>query len=120
MDDAPKVSIETDVPTMSALVEARRSLLSNNQREKSGSSKQEFPTVLGRFPGSINEVSKSPKEHEKQQGHLAADSQQKEDGRTSSNDPVLVSSWTLYFTFSSKLLIFFSKLMCNSNIHCQV
>ena len=93
LDDAPKVSIGADLPTMSSLVAARRSLLSEDRREKSGSSQSEVSKLIVRFPGSFKEPSGSTiQQDQKHQMQAAGRCTQKEDGRTSSKDPVLVSS----------------------------
>ncbi|KAF8409259.1 hypothetical protein HHK36_005333 [Tetracentron sinense] len=90
LDDASKVSTGADLSTLSGLVAARRSLLSEDRRENSGPSQPEATHLIGRFPGSFNDASES---NRKQDGkhHIQglASSHQKEDGRTSSKEPIL-------------------------------
>ncbi|KAJ4832696.1 hypothetical protein Tsubulata_010106 [Turnera subulata] len=90
-DDAPKISTGADLSTMSSLVAARRSLLAEDRRERSGPSQQEVPKLMARFPGSFKEASESFIQQDSKY-HLqgVAGSHQKEDGRTSTKDPVLV------------------------------
>lgn len=94
LDDAPKVSTGADLSTtMSNLVAARRSLLSEDRREKSGLTQPEMSKLIVRFPGSFKEASEPTIEQDqKHQIQGATRSTQKEDGRTNSKDPVLVSS----------------------------
>lgn len=93
-DDAPKISTGADLSTMSSIVAARRSLLSEDRRERSGSSQLEAPKLMARFPGSFKEASESfIQQDQKHPSHGVAGSHQKEDGRASNKDPVLVSSW---------------------------
>ncbi|KAJ9671633.1 hypothetical protein PVL29_025371 [Vitis rotundifolia] len=102
LDDAPKVSTGADLSTMSSLVAARRSLLSEDRREKSGSSQPDVSKLIVRFPGSFKEASESTiQQDQRHQMQGAGRCTQKEDGRTSSKDPVLVSSWT-YAVFLNK------------------
>ncbi|KAF8409252.1 hypothetical protein HHK36_005326 [Tetracentron sinense] len=90
LDDASKVSTGADLSTLSGLVAARRTLLSEDRRENSGPSQPEATHLIGRFPGSFNDASES---NRKQDGkhHIQglASSHQKEDGRTSSKEPIL-------------------------------
>ncbi|KAK9269193.1 hypothetical protein L1049_000962 [Liquidambar formosana] len=90
-DDAPKISTGADLSTMPGLVAPRRSLLSEERREKSGPSQAEVPKLIGRFPGSFKEASESMI-HQDQKHHTqgVAGSHQKEDGRTSNKDPILL------------------------------
>ncbi|KAF2286030.1 hypothetical protein GH714_009809 [Hevea brasiliensis] len=90
LDDAPKVSTGADLSTMSGLVAARRSLLSEDHRERSGPSQPEVPKLMARFPGSFKEASESLVQDQKHYSQGIASSHQKEDGRISNNDPVLV------------------------------
>eukprot|EP00257_Ricinus_communis_P023483 XP_015583478.1 probable serine/threonine-protein kinase At1g54610 isoform X1 [Ricinus communis] len=101
-DDAPKVSTGADLSTVSGLVAARRSLLSEDRRERSGSSQPEVPKLMSRFPGSFKEVSESFV-HQDQKLQGVASSHQK-DGRISNNDPVLVSSLIHILIFLSSPL----------------
>lgn len=91
-NDAPKISNGADSSTMSGLLAARRSLVSENRREKSGLSQPEAPKIIGRFPGSFKEVSDSAmrqdQKHHMQGGGTC--SHINEDGRTSNKDPVLL------------------------------
>ncbi|XP_065862087.1 probable serine/threonine-protein kinase At1g54610 [Euphorbia lathyris] len=90
-DDATKVSAGADLSTMSGLVAARRSLLSDDRREKSSSSQVEVPKLMARFPGSFKESSESFVQHDqKHQCQGTSGSHQKDDGRSNNNDPVLV------------------------------
>ena len=102
LDDAPKVSTGADLSTLSSLVAARRSLLSEDRREKSGSSQPDVSKLIVRFPGSFKEASESTiQQDQKHQMQGAGRCTQKEDGRMTSKDPVLVSSWT-YAVFLNK------------------
>lgn len=91
-DDAPKISVGGDISTMSHLVAARRSLLSDDRRERSRSSQVESPKLISRFPGSFKEVSESLMQRD-QKHHICGpvDPPHKEDRRVSNKDPVLVS-----------------------------
>ncbi|MED6143546.1 hypothetical protein PIB30_007159 [Stylosanthes scabra] len=88
-DDAPKISMGGggDLSTISGLVAARRSMLSDDRRERSGSSHVEAPKLITRFPGSFKEASESLMQQD-QKHHAHAP--QKEEGRVNSKDPVLV------------------------------
>ncbi|OIW11539.1 hypothetical protein TanjilG_26905 [Lupinus angustifolius] len=86
-DDAPKISMGGDLSTMSGLVAARRSMLSDDRRERSGSSQLEAPKLISRFPGSFKEASE-PLMQQDQKHHPHAP--QKEEGRGSNKDPILV------------------------------
>uniref|UniRef100_A0A5B6YZ00 Protein kinase domain-containing protein n=1 Tax=Davidia involucrata TaxID=16924 RepID=A0A5B6YZ00_DAVIN len=91
MDDAPKISTGADLSTMSGLVAARRSLLSEERREKFGPSQQEVPKLIGRFPGSFKEASESmTKQDQKIHTHSITGSHQNDDGRTGDRDPILL------------------------------
>ncbi|KAL6314710.1 hypothetical protein AAG906_027057 [Vitis piasezkii] len=91
LDDAPKVSTGADLSTMSSLVAARRSLLSEDRREKSGSSQPDVSKLIVRFPGSFKEASESTiQQDQKHQMQGAGRCTQKEDGRMTSKDPVLL------------------------------
>ncbi|XP_057461627.1 probable serine/threonine-protein kinase At1g54610 [Actinidia eriantha] len=87
MDEAPKISNGADLSTVSSLVAARRSALSEDHREKPGPSQQDVPKLITRFPGSFKESSETLM---KQDQKIHTQSRQNEDGRTSSKDPVLV------------------------------
>lgn len=91
LDDAPKTSTGADLSSMSGLVAARRSLLSDERRDKFGPSQPEVPKLICRFPGSFKDTSESMM-HQDQKSHIqgVSGSHQKEDGRTSSKDPVLL------------------------------
>lgn len=95
-EEAPKVSTGVELSAMSGLVAARRSLLSEEHREKSGTSQQEVSKLYARFPGSFKEASNSMMKQD-QRNHAGEGSCQNEDGRTGNNDPVLVSN--LQFSF---------------------
>ncbi|RVW71970.1 hypothetical protein CK203_052570 [Vitis vinifera] len=91
LDDAPKVSTGADLSTLSSLVAARRSLLSEDRREKSGSSQPDVSKLIVRFPGSFKEASESTiQQDQKHQMQGAGRCTQKEDGRMTSKDPVLL------------------------------
>ncbi|XP_057973042.1 probable serine/threonine-protein kinase At1g54610 [Malania oleifera] len=90
LDDVSKISSGADMSTMSGLV-AGRSLLSEDRREKSGPSQPEVPKLIGRFSGSFKEASESTaQQDQRHHGQGFVGSQQKEDGRTSNKDPVLL------------------------------
>lgn len=104
-DDAPKVSVGADLSTMSGLVAARRSMLAEDYRDRSSSSQPEVPKVMGRFPGSFKEGSDSLLQDQKPHTQVVGPNQ-KEDGRLSSKDPILVSSLTSpHSSFHSGLLL---------------
>lgn len=97
-DDAPKVSTGADLSSMSGLVAARRSLLSEDRRDRSGSSQQEVPKLIARFPGSFKETSESlMQQDQKDHSQGAAVCHQKEDGSIVNNDPIMVSITGPYF-----------------------
>lgn len=80
---------------MPGLVAGRRSLLSEDRREKSGPSQHEVPRLISRFPGSFKEASESMmRQDQKIHTQSVAIPRQNEDGRSSSKDPVLVSTYT--------------------------
>ncbi|XVF04226.1 hypothetical protein REPUB_Repub05bG0064100 [Reevesia pubescens] len=86
LDDAPKISTGADLSMVSGLVAARRSsLMSEDCRERFGSSQSEAPKMIARFPGSFKEASESFIQQDPK--HNA---QQKEDGRSNNKDPVLL------------------------------
>ncbi|PSS16179.1 Serine/threonine-protein kinase [Actinidia chinensis var. chinensis] len=87
MDEAPKISNGSDLSTVSSLVAARRSTLSEDHREKPGPSQQDVLKLITRFPGSFKESSETLL---KQDQKVHMQSHQNEDGRTSSKDPVLL------------------------------
>ncbi|KAK0600874.1 hypothetical protein LWI29_019066 [Acer saccharum] len=90
-DDAPKISTGGDLPTMSGLVAARRSLLSEDRRERSGPSQSEVPKLIARFPGSFKEASESMiQQDQKHHSQGVTASHQKEDGRNGNKDPILL------------------------------
>lgn len=64
MEDAPKISTGEDLLTMSGLVTARRSLLSEDHRDRFGISQHEGPKLVGRFPGSFKETSDSTRKQD--------------------------------------------------------
>ena len=108
-DDDPKISTGADLSTMSSLVAARRSLLSEDHKERSGLSQQEVPKLMARFPGSFKETSESFTQQDlKHLSQGGAGSHQKEDGRNSSKNPVLVS---LRNTFQFSALLLFKFLL---------
>ncbi|XP_059662650.1 probable serine/threonine-protein kinase At1g54610 [Cornus florida] len=91
LDDAPKISMGADLSAMSGLVAARRNLLSEECRGKTGHSQQEVPKLIGRFPGSFKEASETMiKRNQKVQGQNVAGGHQNDDGRNSKNDPIML------------------------------
>ncbi|KAK7272540.1 hypothetical protein RJT34_29198 [Clitoria ternatea] len=86
-DDAPKISMGGDLSTISGLVAARRSMLSDDRRERSGSSQADAPKLISRFPGSFKEASESTTEKDQKHNVHAS---QKEEGRGSNKDSNLV------------------------------
>ncbi|XP_054812321.1 probable serine/threonine-protein kinase At1g54610 [Prosopis cineraria] len=86
-DDAPKISNGGDLSAMSGLVAARRSMLSDDRKERSASSHTEVPKLISRFPGSLKEASESLMQHE--QKHAGAPPQ-KEEARGNNKDPIPV------------------------------
>lgn len=95
---------------MSGLVAARKSMLSDDRRERSGSSQAEVPKLMSRFPGSLKEASESLMQQD-QKHHLqgVAAPPPKEEGRGSNKDPILVSS--LLFSFLP-VLSFLLSMVC--------
>lgn len=68
-------------------------MLSDDRRERSGSSQAEVPKLISRFPGSLKEASESLVQHDQKhllQGVIVPPP--KEEGRSSNKDPILVSS----------------------------
>ncbi|KOM32804.1 hypothetical protein LR48_Vigan01g236000 [Vigna angularis] len=82
-EDAPKVSMGGDLSTISGLVAARRSMLSDDRRERSASSQADAQKLISRFPGSFKEASESMTQQDQKNNHAHAP--QKEEGRASSN-----------------------------------
>uniref|UniRef100_A0A6M2ECC1 Protein kinase domain-containing protein n=1 Tax=Populus davidiana TaxID=266767 RepID=A0A6M2ECC1_9ROSI len=90
-DDAPKIYTGADLSTISSLEAVRRSLLSEDHRERSGLSQPEVPKLMARFPGSFKETLESfAQQDPKHLSQGVAGSLQKEDGRNNSKDPVLL------------------------------
>ncbi|XP_073158945.1 probable serine/threonine-protein kinase At1g54610 [Henckelia pumila] len=87
MEDAPKNLAVAELTAMSGLVAARRSMLSEERRDKSFP-QHEVPKLIARFPGSYKEVSSSAMS-QVQKNNASANSQQHDDERTS-NNPVLL------------------------------
>lgn len=103
-DDAPKISTGGDLSTMSGLVAARRSMLSEERRERSGPSQPEVLKLMSRFPGSFKEASESTiQQDQKHNSQGFAGSNHREDGRTSNKDPVLVSNSIIALLFLTNL-----------------
>ncbi|KAM7280300.1 hypothetical protein ACFE04_007434 [Oxalis oulophora] len=87
-DDAPKISTGVDLSSMSGLVAARRSLLSEDHRERSGHSQPDVQKLISRFPGSFKDNSESAIQRDHNHHTPAVDgSHQKDDGRASNKDP---------------------------------
>lgn len=83
-EDGPRNLAMADLSAMSGFVAARRSMLSEEHREKSYS-QQEFPKLITRFPGSFKEASNSMARHDqKNNGH--------HEDEKASNNPVPVSN----------------------------
>lgn len=87
LEDAPKNLGVTELTAMSGLVAARRSMLSEERRDKS-LPQHEVPKLIARFPGSYKEVSSSAMS-QAQKNNPSANSQQHEDERTSNNPALL-------------------------------
>lgn len=90
LDDASKSFAGADHQVVAGISTARRSLLSDDRRERSGPSRSEVPKLIGRFPGSFKEATESLIQQD-QKNHIPG-SRHKEDGRTSDKDPIIVSS----------------------------
>ncbi|CAL1400248.1 unnamed protein product [Linum trigynum] len=93
--EAPKVSSgAADLSTMPAgLVAARRSLLTEDRRERSVQPQSEVPKLIARFPGSFKESSESFGQQDQKHHHLlgfTAGAHQREDGRAGCGNPALV------------------------------
>ncbi|KAL3733747.1 hypothetical protein ACJRO7_023160 [Eucalyptus globulus] len=89
-DDASKSFAGAD-QVVTGISTARRSLLSDNRRERSGPSHSEVPKLIGRFPGSFKEASECLIQQDpKNNIHGLSGSRHKEDGRTSDKDPILL------------------------------
>lgn len=88
-EDAPKISTGEDLSALSGLVAARRSLLYENLSEQSGPANREPPKLISRFPGSFKEASDSTMK-QSQKSQVLANSHQNHEGRSSSNDPVIL------------------------------
>ncbi|XP_028193650.1 probable serine/threonine-protein kinase At1g54610 isoform X2 [Glycine soja] len=89
-DDAPKISVGGDLSTISGLV-AARSMLSDDRRERSGSSQTEASKLTNRFPGSFKDFSESSiKQDQRHHVQGQVGTSQKEEGRSSNKDLVLV------------------------------
>ncbi|KAE8707806.1 Cyclin-dependent kinase C-1 [Hibiscus syriacus] len=87
-DDPPKIWTWPDLSMMSGLVAAgRNNLLSEDSRERSGSSQSETPKLIARFPGSFKEASESSIQQDPEYNV-----QQKEDGRRNTKDSVLLGN----------------------------
>ncbi|GJX43350.1 probable serine/threonine-protein kinase [Tanacetum coccineum] len=66
---------ESNGPDVSGLVAARKSMLYEDRRDKTGTS-QQLPRLISRFPGSFKEASSN------------GSGQREDDGRTSNKDPI--------------------------------
>ncbi|XP_029124678.1 probable serine/threonine-protein kinase At1g54610 isoform X2 [Cajanus cajan] len=89
-DEAPNISVGGDLSTTSGLVSAT-SMLSDDHRERSGSSQMEASKLINRFPGSFKDVSESSIQQDQRhhvQGQVGTS--QNEEGRSSNKDLVLV------------------------------
>ncbi|GAB4849511.1 hypothetical protein Ancab_004305 [Ancistrocladus abbreviatus] len=91
IDDPPKVSSGADLSEMPALMAARSTLLSEDQRGRTGHLQPGAPKLIGRFPGSFKETSESMmKQDQRQLPVPGVAGLQQEERRTSSKDPVLL------------------------------
>lgn len=87
MEDPPKISTGAELSSVNSLVAARRSLISEDRRDKPGYLQQETPKVIGRFPGSFKESSDSGRKQDHMQSVAG---QPNEDGRNTNKDPILL------------------------------
>lgn len=95
MEEPSKASAGADLSSMSDLIAARKSLISEDCREKSGPSLHEVPKLMGRFPGSFKEGTLIKRDQKIQiQGVMGP--HHNDNKRTDSNDPVLVSICTYF------------------------
>lgn len=83
LDSSVKVSTDAELSSLSGIVAARRSLLTEDRRERSSSSQPDASKLIARFPGSFKEASELSSQPEQKHRN-------KEDGRISSKDPVLL------------------------------
>ncbi|XP_074290414.1 putative serine/threonine-protein kinase At1g54610 [Silene latifolia] len=91
LDDALKVSNGVNLSTMTGSVAARRSFLSEEKRERSGSFHDGVPKLITRFPGSFKEVQDSiPRRDQADHMQSFVNSQQNKEERSSRNVPVLI------------------------------
>ena len=88
MEDTPKISTGADLSTMSGLVTARRSLLSEDRRDRFVISRHEGPKLVGRFPGSFKEISDSTRKQDQNTHTQIVTGQPNRDN----SGPVLVSN----------------------------
>ncbi|KAK1275529.1 putative serine/threonine-protein kinase [Acorus gramineus] len=88
-DDTSKVPSGANLSALSGLVAARRSVLSDDAREKAGP-QPDAMTPSGRFSESGNDASESMRKHEQLfRAHGLSGSQRKEDDRTGTKDQAL-------------------------------
>lgn len=87
VDDSSKISNGVDISSMPGVVAARRSLMSDDKRDRSSQIQPGPPKLIGRFPGSFKESSRQDQRH-----HMSGVGvfNPNEDGRNSSKDPVPV------------------------------
>ncbi|XP_074296668.1 putative serine/threonine-protein kinase At1g54610 [Silene latifolia] len=91
LDDSLKVSNGANLSTMTGSVAARRSFLSEEKRERSGSFHDGVPKLITRFPGSFKEVQDSiPRRDQADHMQSFVNSQQNKEERSSRNVPVLI------------------------------
>ncbi|KAH9609209.1 hypothetical protein KSS87_002245 [Heliosperma pusillum] len=91
MEDAPKASNGAHSSTMTDSLASRKSLLTEDKRERSGSFHAGFPKMIARFPGSFKEASESLiKRDQVDRMQPYANPQKNEEGKSSSKDPVLL------------------------------
>lgn len=119
-DDAPKISTGADLSTMSGLVAARRSLLSEDRRDRSVASQSEASKLISRFPGSFKEASESLMQQDQKQHQTqgAGGPLKREDGRMGAKDPILVSILSA-FNFSFSIARLYIYLSCSSSYVCS-
>ncbi|KAL9232433.1 hypothetical protein vseg_007547 [Gypsophila vaccaria] len=91
MDDAPKLSNGADLSTMIGSVAPRRSLLSEDKRERTSSLLSGVPKLVARFPGSFKGASESTtRQDQLDRMQSFANAQQSEEEKSNNKDPVLL------------------------------
>ncbi|CAN0858566.1 Probable serine/threonine-protein kinase At1g09600 [Linum grandiflorum] len=87
-EEAPKICNGGDVSTIPGLVGARKSLLSEDRKERSVLAQTDVPKLIARFPGSFKETSESLSQQDMR--HQLQGCHEKEDDRRGCKVPVLV------------------------------